>query len=89
MPSVPYRGVTGGLLRLITVSRNCCSTAPHWPGHVVPKLTINPRRNLLYELLQSPARLRHSYCTRSRRNVFPLCSNVEVTTLCVLDPLDG
>ena len=40
---VPYRTVTRGLSRLITVSRNCCSTALSWPSHVVPKLMIKFR----------------------------------------------
>jgi hypothetical protein len=35
---VPYRRDTHGLLRLITVSRNRCSTAMSYPSHVVPKL---------------------------------------------------
>jgi len=35
---VPYRRANRGLSRLITVSRNRCSTALTWPSHVVPKL---------------------------------------------------
>jgi hypothetical protein len=38
---VPYREDTYGLSRLITVSRNRCSTALSCVCHVVPKLTIN------------------------------------------------
>ena len=38
---VPYRAVTHGLSRLVTVSRNCCSKALSSPCHVVPKLMIN------------------------------------------------
>lgn len=40
---VPYRGDTQGLSRLITVSRNRCSTALSCACHVVPKLTTNNR----------------------------------------------
>src|SRR2546423_13299858 len=38
---VPYSGDTHGLSRLVTVSRNCCSTALTLPSHVVPKLSSN------------------------------------------------
>ena len=46
---VPYRKDTYGLSRLITVSRNRCSTAVPCACHVVPELLINRwclRRNL-------------------------------------------
>jgi len=40
---VPYRRVNRGLSRLITVSRNRCSTPLACVCHVVPKLIINTR----------------------------------------------
>src|SRR5947209_4046969 len=41
---VPYAGDTDGLSRLITVSRNRCSTALSWLSQVVPKLMMNRGR---------------------------------------------